>query len=86
MHLLLTRSTAGVKALEKPDVARGYLVCCGTPGSGLVKTDSVRALMDLVGQWTLLYTLVARGYSTGASVIDDVRSHSQHLHNTLSEI
>jgi len=39
---------AGIKALEKPDVARWYLVRSGTPGSRFVKGYSVRALLDLV--------------------------------------
>lgn len=39
---------AGIKALEKPDVARWYLVRGGTPGSRFVKGDSVHALIDLV--------------------------------------
>ena len=39
---------AGIKTLEKPDVARWYLVRSGTPGSRFVEGDSVRALIDLV--------------------------------------
>jgi hypothetical protein len=39
---------AGIKALEKPEVARCYLVRGGTLGSRFVKGDPVRALIYLV--------------------------------------
>jgi hypothetical protein len=47
-HCDVIYGNAGIKALEKPDVARWYLVRGGTPGSRFVERDSVRALIDLV--------------------------------------
>ena len=65
LALWLTNSAVGVEALEKPEVARGSLVRCGTSGGRIVEGGAVPTLIECSRRSTGRRTRrVYLGYST----------------------